>query len=324
MHYFYETQPNPNPLSYFAHQAPGAWHQFETFGNHVVELASPWLAFVPLRAAGMANGCLQILFQMILISTGNLSFLNWLTVLPSIWFFDDKFLAGFFSLETVQKVAELQQDGGVRVAKIWRRIRQCFHLVLALTIGYLSLPIVVNLLSANQVMNTSFEPFRIVNTYGAFGSVTKERNEVILEGTYDKDPENADWKEYEFHCKPGNVSRAPCLISPFHYRLDWLMWFAGFQSYEQNPWLVHLAGKMLENDQKLLGKLIHHNPFEGQMAPTFVRASHYRYRFTKFGKSSKWWKRKRLGEYMPPFSINTIRPVYKHFGWKLKNPDIRK
>ena len=29
MDYFYETQPNPNPYSYFAHHAPRQWHQFE-------------------------------------------------------------------------------------------------------------------------------------------------------------------------------------------------------------------------------------------------------------------------------------------------------
>jgi len=33
----------------------------------------------------MTNGFFQFLFQLILISTGNLSFLNWLTILPSIW-----------------------------------------------------------------------------------------------------------------------------------------------------------------------------------------------------------------------------------------------
>ena len=31
------------------------------------------------------------------------------------------------------------------------------------------------------MMNTSFDPFRLVNTYGAFGSITKQRHEVILQ-----------------------------------------------------------------------------------------------------------------------------------------------
>lgn len=66
-----------------------------------------------------------------------------------------------------------------------------------------------------------------------YHSVTKQRTEVVIEGTYSTTPgsdgELADWKEIEFHCKPGNLHRRPCVISPYHYRLDWLMWFAAFQ-----------------------------------------------------------------------------------------------
>ena len=60
---------------------------------------------------------------------------------------------------------------------------------------------------------------RIVNTYGAFGSVTKNRTEVILEGTWDdpRDP-SAVWMEYDFNCKPGETTQRPCMISPYHYR----------------------------------------------------------------------------------------------------------
>lgn len=80
MNYFYQTQPNPNPLAYFAHQAPPAWHAFETFGNHVVELLFPLFTFLPLRSAWIFNGCWQIIFQIILISTGNLRYSNSVTL----------------------------------------------------------------------------------------------------------------------------------------------------------------------------------------------------------------------------------------------------
>ena len=38
-------------------------------------------------------------------------------------------------------------------------------------------------------MNASFEPLHLVNTYGAFGAVTRERLEVVIKGT---DAEFAD------------------------------------------------------------------------------------------------------------------------------------
>lgn len=98
-------------------------------------------------------------------------------------------------------------------------------------------------------------------------SVTKERTEVIFEGTYgNPHSSTAKWEEYEFKCKPGNVTRAPCLISPYHYRLDWLMWFAAFQNYQRNPWLIHLGVKLLANDEDATS-LIQNNPFEGKSPP---------------------------------------------------------
>ncbi|MCL4126298.1 UNVERIFIED_CONTAM: hypothetical protein GTU68_009979 [Idotea baltica] len=256
MNYHYETQPVPNPLSYYLHQSPEAIHMGETFGNHIVELLVPFFAFLP-RAFQMTCGVVQILFQIILIISGNLSFLNWLTILPSIAFFDDKALARFFSNGTRDKIRQLQKSNVSQ-----GMVRKGVNAALTLLIAYLSLPVVINLLSSRQVMNISYDPLRLLNTYGAFGSVTKTRHEVIFSGT-DSDtpllPQNSTWQEYEFKCKPGLITKRPCLISPYHYRLDWLMWFAAFQSYENNPWLLHLAGKFLLNDEEI-NSLIELNP----------------------------------------------------------------
>lgn len=77
------------------------------------------------------------------------------------------------------------------------------------------MPVVLNLVSSKQIMNTSFDTFRLVNTYGAFGSITKQRNEVVFKGTHSKSltDKNIEWLEYEFKCKPGDVNRRPCEIS---------------------------------------------------------------------------------------------------------------
>lgn len=47
--------------------------------------------------------------------------------------------------------------------------RSTVNLVLGILVAWLSIPVVLNLLSPRQVMNSSFNPLRIVNTYGAFG-----------------------------------------------------------------------------------------------------------------------------------------------------------
>jgi hypothetical protein len=320
MNYHYETQPVPNPISYYMHKEPVWFHQFETMANHFVELVAPLLLFLTRRPR-IIGGIIQILFQVTLIISGNLSFLNWLTIVPCLACFDDSFLSWLFSASAKKTVIRLSV--GEHLHKHWGSyVRRVFNVFFALLLAYLSIPIVQNLLSSRQVMNTSFDPLRLVNTYGAFGTVTKERTEVIFQGTYASNPNDpsANWYEYEFMCKPGNITRRPCFISPYHYRLDWLMWFAAFQNYQHNPWIVHLAVKFLTNDETVL-PLIAHNPFQGREPPKWVRAEHYKYAFTKLGskaaKNGAWWSRHRIGPYMPPLSLDTVQNYAKSMGWKL-------
>lgn len=314
MNYHYQTQPVPNPLSYFLHQAPEVIHNLETMGNHVVELLVPFLLFYP-RKGRIFAGCIQIVFQIILILSGNLSFLNWLTIIPSICCFDDKFFKPLFSQESknyVQRIMHFKKlERAKPKASSSSKAHSFIFILLFCLISYLSIPVVLNMLSPGQTMNRSFSPLRIVNTYGAFGSVTKTRTEVILQGTHD-DPfsENAKWLEYEFYCKPGNVTRRPCIISPYHYRLDWLMWFAAFQNAESNPWFIQLISKLLQNDE-LVMTLIENNPFDGANPPKYIRAEHYRYTFTKLGSraalAGKWWNRKRIGTYLQPVNLKMLK-----------------
>src|SRR5260370_2347644 len=101
-----------------------------------------------------------------------------------------------------------------------------------------------NMISPRQVMNTSYNPFHLVGTYGAFGSITRQRFEVIVEGTDDAVLTPATkWSEYEFKGKPGDVTRMPSQIAPYHLRLDWLMWFAAMSPYYSHPWFVPFVCK---------------------------------------------------------------------------------
>jgi hypothetical protein len=160
----------------------------------------------------------------------------------------------------------------------------------------------MNMLSPGQAMNASFEPLHLVNTYGAFGSVGKERFEVILEGTESRElNEETQWREFELPCKPGDVMRRPCLISPYHYRLDWQMWFAAMSKIEEEPWLVHLIYKLLQGDPGVR-ELLSKDPFDGRK-PAFVRAELYRYVFTRPGEGG-WWTRTRAGTYLRPVALD--------------------
>ncbi|XP_060599911.1 lipase maturation factor 1-like [Ruditapes philippinarum] len=317
MNYHYETQPVPNPMAYYMHQSPEWFHMFETLSNHFVELIAPLLLLMPApRICKMIGGSIQILFQVVLIISGNLSFLNWLTILPSLACFDDASITWMFSKSVKKDVSEIQKEeklGQGRKLAVGNYIRRIFNVSLAVLLAYLSMPVVQNLMSSKQHMNSSFDPFRLVNTYGAFGSVTKERTEVIFQGTHgNPDDSKAKWLEYEFKCKPGKITRRPCLISPYHYRLDWLLWFAAFQNYHYNPWIATLTAKLLQNDNDTM-TLIDYNPFQHTKPPKFIRLQHYSYKYTKIGskdaQQGRWWKRRLIGNYMPAVSSHTIKGI---------------
>src|SRR5689334_4334921 len=88
LYYHYETQPIPNPISRLLHFLPHWVHNLEVLWNHFVELVVPWFSFGP-RTARHVAGLLLVLFQLILIISGNLSFLNYLTIIPFLACFDD-------------------------------------------------------------------------------------------------------------------------------------------------------------------------------------------------------------------------------------------
>ncbi|MDQ2645990.1 MAG: lipase maturation factor family protein [Myxococcota bacterium] len=286
--YHYETQPNPNPLSPILHRMPALTHRVGVLVNHAVELVAPFFVFGPRRARLIA-GTAIIGFQVLLILSGNLSFLNWLTIAVALACFDD----GVFAFVTRRLPRRPPQVAG----KLWRGI----GIALAAVIGLLSINPIVNLLSPRQAMNRSFDPFQLVNTYGAFGSVGKERRELVFEGTAAELPDQtARWLPYEFPCKPGDPMRPPCLVSPYHYRLDWQLWFLAMGRLDQ-PWALNLVYKLLKGDPGVR-TLLAHDPFP-ERPPRYLRILEYRYRFTREGEKGTW-HRELLGTKLRPIAVD--------------------
>jgi hypothetical protein len=184
-------------------------------------------------------------------------------------------------------------------------------------VGILSIQPLYNILSPNQAMNRSFEPFELVNTYGAFGSVGLERDNVIFEGTMDDTADNkASWKPYLYKGLPVEPNKRPPQIAPYQLRLDWQMWFASMGTAEQYPWTYNLVWKLLHHDALALS-LFANDPFNGK-APRFIRASIYRYKFAKPGNpQGLYWTRELLGAWMPVLSVNDARLIkfLRYEGW---------
>jgi len=295
LYYHYETQPIPNPLSRYLHFAPHWFHQFETAWNHFIELIVPWFSFGP-RSARHIAGILLVSFQIVLIISGNLSFLNYVTIIPFLACFDDTFLRHVLPARLVRRAEQAAQQSEPS------RINNTIAMALSILVVYLSIAPVLNLVSGRQLMNYSYDPLDLVNTYGAFGTVGRERPEIIFEGTDDAlITGNTQWKEYEFKAKPGDPHRRPAIIAPYQCRIDWQIWFAAMASPAEYPWTLHFVWKLLHNDRGTLS-LLADNPFPNA-PPHYIRARLYRYRFAPIGDRT-WWKREPIGEWLPALSID--------------------
>jgi hypothetical protein len=312
--YHYETQPVPNPVSRFLHFAPAWFHRFGVMWNHFVELVVPWFAFGP-KLARNAAGLLMAGFMGVLIFSGNLSFLNWLTIVPCLACLDDSFWQRILPSTLVRRAQNAQ------LSARHSRLPMFASGIFALVVAWLSIKPVQNLISPQQAMNASFDMLHLVNTYGAFGSVGRERYEIVFEGTEDRVPsEAAVWRAYEFKVKPGATGRRPSFISPYHYRLDWQIWFAAIPGVHYDmrtmptpqhyPWVVHFVWKLLHNHPGTLS-LLANNPFP-DAPPRYVRAVLYRYQFAPIGaKDGAWWTREQTGMWLQAVSLYT--PEFRRF-----------
>jgi hypothetical protein len=288
--YFFETQPIPNPLSWYFHWLPPGILRAGVVFNHIAELGVPFAYFAPQPIAAIA-GLATIVFQLLLVVGGNLSWLNWATIALAIPTLDDR----WFAWLPIRMPTLSPQGASRRVVLAGLAVLVCI----------LSIAPVLNMISPTQLMNYSFNPIHLVNTYGAFGSITRTRGEIVIEGT--SDPElsaQTKWREYAFKGKPGDPLRRPIQIAPYHLRLDWLMWFAAMSTPAEHPWFTTLLAKLLEGDAGALA-LMDTNPFPDR-PPKYVRAVYYQYRFTtpeERRQTGAWWHRAYVGIYYPPVAL---------------------
>jgi Protein of unknown function (DUF1222). len=289
--YHYETQPMPNPLSWVAHHLPDRFHRAETLGNHVVELAVPFLYFAPQPFAAV-GGIATIGFQGWLMLTGNFAFLNALTLVQSVALFSDGVVTAVLPIAAPATPA----------TPAWL---SALSVLLGILVVALSIRPVANMLSESQVMNTAFDPLKLVNTYGAFGSVTTDRYQLVIEGTDATTPTENDWQAYETKGQPVRTDERPPQWAPYHLRLDWQLWFAAMrpQPSRRQRWLGGLLAALFANDPDTLS-LLRSNPFPDE-PPEKIRVIRYRYRFTTAAERAEtgdWWRRERVGTYVGPLS----------------------
>src|SRR5262245_32014415 len=271
--YHYWSQPLPTVFAWWADKTPEWFKHFSVAFCLAVEIITPFFIWAPRRPRLIAAGLL-IFLQVVLGLTGNYCFFNLRTIALCLLLIDDSVIAslrrGIFQRGNADAATQRSADYGAPSASplsTGRSIRNLLCRYAAIGVIVVTLPINAWLIfSAFKPQSRppglltklyeQLEAFRIVNGYGLFRVMTRDRDEIIIEGSAD----GIDWVPYEFKWKPGDVRRAPGWCAPHQPRLDWQMWFAALETPQQNPWLVGLIARLLEGSRDVT-RLLARNPF---------------------------------------------------------------
>ncbi|HYY35479.1 MAG TPA: lipase maturation factor family protein [Candidatus Binatia bacterium] len=302
--YHYWSQPLPTVFGWWADKSPEWFKHFSVAFCLAVEIIAPFFIWAPRRLRLIAAG-LMIFLQIVIALTGNYCFFNLLTIALCLLLIDDSVVG---TARRAVRDRIISASGGQARPNQLRSYA-------AIAVIVVTMPINVWLIfSAFKPLSRppgwvadlyeQLEAFRIVNGYGLFRVMTKDRGEVVVEGSTD----GIEWAPYEFKWKPGDVKRAPRWCAPHQPRLDWQMWFAALETPEQNPWFAGLIIRLLQGSRDVT-RLLARNPFPDK-PPRYIRAMFYRYRFTtseERRQTGAWWKRQELREYLPTISRDQLR-----------------
>jgi predicted DCC family thiol-disulfide oxidoreductase YuxK len=311
--YHYWSQPLPTVFAWFADKQPEWFNKLSVLICLVIEIVAPFFIWAPRRLRLMAAGLL-IGLQLVIAITGNYCFFNLLTIVLCLLLIDDSVWSRRGSLTEGRAPASPVRAGRAspELCPPSLRVLGTAQMIAAIMVAVITLP-----LNAWHIYSGFFkrypekpaliagisdkvEPFQIASGYGLFRVMTKDRREIVIEGSRD----GVEWSAYEFKWKPGDVNRAPGWCAPHQPRLDWQMWFAALGSARQNQWFVRLVFCLLENKPDVT-RLLATNPFPTD-PPIYIRARFYRYRFTsrdEHRRTGAWWTREELGEYFPTVSL---------------------
>ena len=299
LNFHYETQPIPNLFAWYAHQVPDWFQKFSVAGTLLIELALPFLFFAPRRLRLIAWAGTSLL-QLLIIFTGNYCFFNLLALALSLLLLDDAYLQRLLPKKWIPRSLSFAPP------TLASHTFSILLVIIILPLSFIHMKPRVFRLELSDMEKRIYlwsSPFRSVNSYGLFATMTKSRPEIIIEGSNDQ----KNWLTYEFKWKPGPLNKSPSQIAPHQPRIDWQMWFEALnylRGGKPTLWFRSFLIRVLEGEEKVL-KLLENNPFP-EIPPKYIRATVYEYNFTNFEerrKNNNWWKRNYLGIYVPASTL---------------------
>ncbi len=295
LNFYFEVQPLPTPLAWYAHQLPEWILRSGTFLTLAIELLVPFMMFLPRRWRFTA-AWITIVWQILIILTSNHNWFNFLTIALCLFLFDDKAIQRILPQRlqaNLEKQTQLSGNHGLAMRMTTAAIASiilfssCVHLW--------ELSSMQRSTGMIRGIVDYAEAYRIVSKYHVFPTMKTERVELELYGSID----GKEWKPYTFKHKPGDIMQTPGVVIPHQPRLDWQMWFVTLHPLFI-PWFDHFLKALLDNSPTVTA-LLQHNPF-ADIAPRYIRVEAFRYHFSKpeqRRKTGQWWYRQALGPFAP-------------------------
>jgi len=293
------TQPLPSWTSALAARlGPGA-DAFATFATLAIELGGS-VALLGPRPVRLAACGAFVLLQLSIAATGSYGFFNLLTLALCLTLLDDDALRAL--APTPVRTRLVSAHGGAAASAARRSLflgAAGVALACSLLAGTRGLIPAGALRDAADAVLRPLAPLRTWNAYGLFAVMTKQRDEITLEGS----PDGVAWRPYVFRWKPGPVESAPAFSTPHLPRLDWQMWFAALGACPEQRWLHALFVRLLEGAPDVEA-LFAGNPFPGA-PPRALRATIAPYRFADAAARARgdFWLRGESRPYCAPVAL---------------------
>lgn len=306
--YHFWSQPLPTWTAWIAAAAPPALHAASTAVMLAIELGAPLFVLLPRRLRLPLGFAPLVFLQLVILATGNYGFFNLLTLVLCLSLLDDRALGQGWAWLRRRRLEQRGLGPGRSSLGLvgWLRsllASAAFGLVLTVSIAGLQLSWFgdrVQLPPWEERLLAALSPFRSLNSYGLFASMTTDRVEIALEGSDD----GQRWLPYRFAWKPGDPRARPRFATPHMPRLDWQMWFAALSDCRKNPWFVLLQQRLFEG-KKPVGALFAENPFPDH-PPRYLRSPTARYRFSDWRtlrQTGAWWTVEPLGPFCPTLTF---------------------
>tara|TARA_Y100000748_G_scaffold268645_1_gene240296 strand:+ start:1280 stop:3367 length:2088 start_codon:yes stop_codon:yes gene_type:complete len=251
LNYHYWTQPIPSWISWYIDKLPEFIDKIALAFTYCCELIIPFMIFFPRRIRRVAL-CSLIIFQVLIIATGNYGFFNLLTIVICVTLIDDQ-LAEVYLRKWFSSVKE---GNGKNLEKIKLAfgliILSCF---IYTTVFFISRDLKGNKANANQGYNDissigrsliqTAQVTRSMNAYGLFRVMTVTRPEIYIEAL----SSDSMWRPIIFNYKPVEPGIRPKFFFPHMPRIDWQMWFEAlyFERLIENPFALSAYQRFLEN-----------------------------------------------------------------------------